>query len=133
MPRNRSSAVMQQRFSFAADDPDHYPTPCWATRALIEHVLLGTVRGQTCLEPACGAGDMARPLARVLARSKSYGCFRLRLRRDPRFSDLVMGSSYCWLLWRKGAPPADTILRWIPPCRRMLEKGGDYPVTEDLV
>jgi hypothetical protein len=39
---------------------DDFPTPLWATRALIEEVI-GKDRliGQTCLEPACGRGHMA--------------------------------------------------------------------------
>jgi hypothetical protein len=45
------------------DSPDDFPTPPWATRGLIEHILdkreLSTL---TCLEPACGAGHMAKVL-----------------------------------------------------------------------
>jgi hypothetical protein len=46
------------------DSPDDFPTPPWATRALIEHVLGNkkTLATLTCLEPACGAGHMARVL-----------------------------------------------------------------------
>ena len=40
---------------------DFYPTPPWATRALIEHVRLGA--GIRVLEPAAGAGSMVGPLA----------------------------------------------------------------------
>jgi len=61
--QNTSHAVMAQRAE-PSDSPDDFPTPPWATRALIEHVLGGksAVASQTCLEPACGAGHMARPL-----------------------------------------------------------------------
>lgn len=61
--QNTSHAVMAQRME-AQDSPDDFPTPPWATRALIEHVLGNKteVAKQTCLEPACGAGHMARPL-----------------------------------------------------------------------
>ena len=47
-----------------ADSPDDFPTPPWATRALIEHVLgnKGDLATQACLEPACGAGHMAKVL-----------------------------------------------------------------------
>jgi type I restriction-modification system DNA methylase subunit len=47
-----------------ADSPDDFPTPPWATRALVEHVLGNkkTLSTQTCLEPACGAGHMAMVL-----------------------------------------------------------------------
>lgn len=35
-------------------------------------------------------------------------------------------TSYVWLVWMVGAPD-DTRLRWIPACRRRLERPGDYP------
>ena len=61
--QNTSHAVMAQR-SEPRDSPDDFPTPPWATRALVEHVLDGksALRDMTCLEPACGAGHMARVL-----------------------------------------------------------------------
>ena len=39
---------------------DFYPTPQWATRALLAHAPIKL--GGTCLEPACGIGTMAEPL-----------------------------------------------------------------------
>lgn len=61
--QNTSHAVMAQRVE-ASDSADDFPTPPWATRALIEHVLSDkkTLTIQTCLEPACGAGHMAKVL-----------------------------------------------------------------------
>jgi hypothetical protein len=61
--QNTSHAVMAQRTE-AKDSPDDFPTPPWATRALIEHVLnvFDPLSQKTCLEPACGAGHMAQPL-----------------------------------------------------------------------
>jgi hypothetical protein len=62
--QNTSHAVMAQRTE-PADSPDDFPIPPWATRALLEHVL-GDRRNlsrKSCLEPACGAGHMARVLA----------------------------------------------------------------------
>ena len=46
------------------DSPDDFPTPPWATRALVEHVLgdKKTLASQACLEPACGVGHMANVL-----------------------------------------------------------------------
>ena len=58
--QNTSHAVMAQRIE-PHDSLDYFPTPPWATRALCE--WLGNVRSLTCLEPACGEGHMARPLA----------------------------------------------------------------------
>jgi hypothetical protein len=67
--QNTSHAVMAQRIE-PKDSPDDFPTPPWATRALIEHVLADkeALRSMTCLEPACGAGHMARPLSDYFAR-----------------------------------------------------------------
>jgi hypothetical protein len=81
---NTSSAVMQQRNKPRNDGLDDFPTPPWATRALIEHVLAPPVTGLdyfkdlTVWEPACNRGFMARPLAeyfgRVIATDiKNYG------------------------------------------------------------
>jgi len=46
------------------ESADDFPTPPWATRALFEHVLgdKAALSSQTCLEPACGAGHMAKVL-----------------------------------------------------------------------
>jgi len=54
---------MAQRFE-PKDSVDDFPTPPWATRALFEHVLndKGALRSMSCLEPACGAGHMAKVL-----------------------------------------------------------------------
>jgi len=45
----------------AVDSLDFFPTPPWATRALLVHVL-GDVSGCSCWEPAAGAGHMAEVL-----------------------------------------------------------------------
>lgn len=54
---------MAQRIE-AADSLDDFPTPPWATRALLEHVIAdcGPFNKMICLEPACGVGHMAKPL-----------------------------------------------------------------------
>src|SRR5262245_14564477 len=57
-----------------ADSLDYFPTPPWATRALVEHVFpaLGIrpsdLAGMDALEPACGEGHMAEPLAEYFGR-----------------------------------------------------------------
>lgn len=43
MAQNRSHAVMAQRIE-APDSRDDFPTPPWATRALLAHVLADLVR-----------------------------------------------------------------------------------------
>lgn len=62
--QNTSHAVMAQRTE-PRNSPDDFPTPPWATRALIEYVLPdkgSSLSGLNCLEPACGAGHMATVL-----------------------------------------------------------------------
>lgn len=73
MAQNRSHAVMAQRTE-AKDSRDDFPTPPWATRALLEHVLSPRVGGlteQTCLEPACGAGHMDKVLREYFGRTSA--------------------------------------------------------------
>lgn len=33
-------------------------------------------------------------------------------------------TAYAWVVWRRG--DTDTRFRWIPPCRKRLERAGDY-------
>jgi len=61
MSQNRSSAVMAQRVE-PHDSLDDFPTPPWATRALMEHVLHPVDRNWRIWEPACGRGYMADAL-----------------------------------------------------------------------
>lgn len=39
-------------------------------------------------------------------------------------------TSYCWLVWVKGA--TGTKLVWIPPCRKALERDGDYDAYREV-
>lgn len=72
---NTSSAVMQQRRE-PHKSLDDFPTPPWATRALLEYLaarplpLVGTVR-----EPAANRGHMVRPLAEVFERVEAADVF----------------------------------------------------------
>jgi len=54
---NGGHAVMAQRRE-PLDSLELFPTPPWATRALLEHVI-GDVRGGIAWEPACGLGHMS--------------------------------------------------------------------------
>ena len=76
MTQNRSTAVMQRRVE-SRQSLDDFPTPPWATRALLEEVIgprlsgadwsadrvPGEYRTQNVWEPACGRGHMAATLA----------------------------------------------------------------------
>lgn len=70
--QNTSHAVMSQRIE-AKDSPDDFPTPPWATRGLIEHVISnkGSLSNKTCWEPACGAGHMAKVLKEYFGEVRS--------------------------------------------------------------
>jgi hypothetical protein len=76
--QNRSSAVMQQRRAdgverragrtVAPKELEYFPTPPWATRAICEWLEAnvvghGALKTDSCWEPCCGEGHMARPLA----------------------------------------------------------------------
>ncbi|KJS08565.1 MAG: methyltransferase [Hoeflea sp. BRH_c9] len=203
--QNTSHAVMAQR-NEPADSPDDFPTPPWATRSLIEHVIgAEDARTLTCLEPACGRGYMSRPLSEyfevvdsadaysygygeirdfltfpyearshdwvitnppfrlaeefvlramtvarcgvaILARTvflESIGRYEAIFRSNPpsifaQFSERVpmvrgrvdqkasTATGYAWFVWNKEAAPSSPRLAWIPPCRRSLERPGDY-------
>lgn len=203
---NTSTAVMQRRAE-PHDSLDDFPTPPWATRALLGVVAARSLRGladQTCREPAANRGHMVRPLAEAFGSVEAadvhdYGAgfpvrdylfgpdpvpvdwtitnppFRLAqafiLRAlntsnagvavivrsaflegiarhkelfEPfpptlvlQFTERVVmhkgrlapegstATAYCWIIWEHGY--SGTALRWIAPCRRRLERPGDYP------
>jgi hypothetical protein len=74
--QNTTHAVMAQRVE-PRNSRDDFPTPPWATRALLEHVLTKSDwTGRTCMEPACGAGHMAKVLKEYfpqVSASDAYG------------------------------------------------------------
>lgn len=78
MSQNLSTAVMQRRVK-ADDSLDDFPTPPWATRALVEYVIkpqmspndqfaADRLNCMTVREPCCNRGYMARPLAESFGR-----------------------------------------------------------------
>jgi hypothetical protein len=74
--QNTSHAVMAQRTE-PKDSPDDFPTPPWATRALLEHIIpdKGALKNFTCLEPACGAGHMAKVLSGYFSKTDSSDAY----------------------------------------------------------
>lgn len=53
-------------------------------------------------------------------------------RLDPRAST---ATSYCWIVWVPDAK-SPTEFMWIPPCRKQLERPGDYdtkPIQQELI
>lgn len=66
---NGARAIMSSRVE-ADDSLDYFPTPPWATRALIEYVFyhLGVdLAGASAVEPACGEGHIAEVLTEFFA------------------------------------------------------------------
>lgn len=76
---------MAQRFE-PHDSLDDFPTPPWATRALVEQVLGGGVEvaDLSCLEPACGRGHMANALGQYFrtVTASDLGCYGFGKQRD---------------------------------------------------
>src|SRR5215218_772604 len=70
--QNTSNAVMATRIE-PRDSLDDFPTPPWATRGLIEHVLddPSQLKWLSCWEPACGVGHMSRVLAEYFGEVRS--------------------------------------------------------------
>jgi hypothetical protein len=62
--QNTSHAVMAQRAELK-NSLDDFPTPPWATRALVEHAIHSkhVLTSLNCLEPACGRGHMSVTLS----------------------------------------------------------------------
>lgn len=40
-------------------------------------------------------------------------------------------TSYCWLIWLRDDPWNCTRMMWIPPCRKLLERPGDYSIITE--
>ena len=92
--QNTSHAVMAQRVE-PASGLDDFPTPPWATRALVEHVLdKPALASMSCLEPACGRGHVAMTLAECFGSVSSSDVF------DYGFSEvadfLTTKRGYCF-------------------------------------
>ena len=81
------------------DSADDFPTPPWATRALLEHVLRnpGELATMTCLESACGAGHMAKVLKEYFGGPVVVSAFSQVLR------ELLLTAQAVQLLKRQGA------------------------------
>ncbi len=113
MTQNTSPAVMAQRHE-PHDSLDDFPTQCWGTRALCEHVIYPGPDA-TCWEPACNRGYMVRPLQEYFRRVYASDIHN--------YSDEFDGQE--WIedfLWGVGAPNAieNKHIDWIitnPPFR----------------
>ena len=129
MSQNTSTAVMQRRVE-PHDSLDDYPTPPWATRAFVEHVLMPHAhaqRGDKVLEPCCNRGCMAVPLAEYFEVSTSdihhYGWPGQQEVRDflMEFAeDSAPGNQPDWVI---ANPPFRLALDFIEKGLRMSRRG----------
>jgi len=92
---NGARCIMNSRVQ-PRKDVDFSPTPPWATRALMEHVMpaLGVRDFHSAWEPACGEGHMAEPLREYFTEVMAtdvmdygYGAVRDFLVEDPNGLD----------------------------------------------
>lgn len=105
---NTSSAVMQQRNKPRNDGLDDFPTPPWATRALIEHVLAPPVTGLdyfkdlSVWEPACNRGYMALALSQYFGRGYNTDVKDYEWSGQQRIEDFLMpfkgNRSFDWII-----------------------------------
>lgn len=128
---NTSSAVMQQRNKPRNDGLDDFPTPPWATRALLHHVVAPRMgfQGQslsdlTVWEPACNRGYMARPLAESFARVhatdiKDYGWSGQKYTHDFLFGH--DGWTPDWIITN---PPFRLAEQFADRCLRLAPREG---------
>lgn len=100
MSQNKSHAVMSQRVE-ADNSLDDFPTPPWATRALLEYVVPDKDRlsSMTCLEPACGRGHMAATLAERFGRVEASDVFEYGYGQVRDFSkSAIETGSFDWVI-----------------------------------
>jgi hypothetical protein len=45
--------------------------------------------------------------------------------------DASTATSYCWMVWGPPTPSRETLFKWIPPCRALLERSSDYAQHAD--
>lgn len=108
---NSSNAVVASRRKGTAASLNLFPTPPWATRALVEELLLAPERliepHMNCWEPSCGRGHMAIPLqpyfANVFATDVHDWGFGDVRNLDFTFSDA--GHAPYPIHWVIGNPP----------------------------
>jgi hypothetical protein len=121
--QNRSHAVMAQRTE-AKDSRDDFPTPPWATRALIEHVLLPRcpdLRNDSCLEPACGAGHMDKVLREYFATTSASDKYDYGYGRVADFQTAPHSvAAFDWVITN---PPFNLAEDFIGRARKVARRG----------
>ena len=113
-------AIRAQR-SEPRNSLDDFPTPPWATRALIEHIIKEkNVRGLSCLEPACNRGYMTEALKQYF---KSVTALDIHDYGYGKVANFLNSShpqnSYDWVITNPPFNAAkDFVLRSLPIARK---------------
>lgn len=121
MAQNTTHAVMSQRHE-AKSSLDDFPTPPWATRALLEHVIgSDPLRDQSALEPACGQGFMSRALSEYFGSVQSFDVhpYGYGFVDDFLFSDWKDGS-FDWVITN---PPFKAAEQFVDRALPIARKG----------
>jgi hypothetical protein len=96
--QNTSHAVMAQRVE-SKESYDDFPTPPWATRALLEHVLENrNWQDNSCLEPGCGAGYMSRTLREYFGEVEAYDALNYGTNQVRDFLTYDYDRNYDWII-----------------------------------
>ena len=126
MEKNTLTAVMARRKE-PLSSLDDFPTPPWATRALLEHVIPveHIESSSTVLEPACGRGHMVRPLEEYFTNVycndiHNYGFEDLIVCRDFLDSDFLSFGKFDWVITN---PPFKKAEAFINRAFKMANKG----------
>ncbi len=117
--QNTSHAVMAQRVE-PKDSPDDFPTPPWATRGLLEHIVVGEPLSEmTCLEPACGAGHMSKVLKEYFKEVHSSDAFTYGYGKVRDFvEDPYQSNSFDWVITNPPFRLAEDFVRLALPVAR---------------
>jgi len=96
---NLSHAVRSQRFE-DLESFDDFPTPPWATRALIEHVIPNShlMSTQNCLEPAAGRGFMSEALKEYFSVVQSFDVFDYGYCQSQDFLEAKINERFDWVI-----------------------------------
>jgi hypothetical protein len=123
--QNTSHAVMAQRTE-AKDSLDDFPTPPWATRALIEHVLRSKepLNQQSSLEPACGADSGKK---RSILRDTL--CTQILLQSYGQLFDLQISAAHSFVVFYYGMC---SINKPFSLTKEELNEHFDFPVTSQV-
>lgn len=120
--QNTSHAVMAQRVE-RKDSADDFPTPPWATRGLIEHILdnkreLATM---SCLEPACGVGHMAKVLNEYFGEVHCYDAYEYGYASVRDFLEYpYQANTYDWVITN---PPFRLAEEFVAQALNVARKG----------